>query len=168
MKMTVRFHTTYSAGWPWSARQKTPGKNMAQLERPYIADEQYVTGTTTLENCLSTNAKDRIQKSYSRCALRRNQCVCSPKGMCKNVDSSLIHSLPKGSNSEMDIWVIVYSPSGLILTNEKELLLHTYRGVLETECVEQKKLNTKWYIVCNTIYMQFSHWHSSFLETELE
>lgn len=64
--MTVRFHTTYSTGWPRSARLKIPGKDTAQLELPYIADGQYITGTTTLENCLSTNAKDMIQKSYSR------------------------------------------------------------------------------------------------------
>lgn len=49
--MTVRFHTTHVAEWPKSIRLKIPGKEMAQLELPYITDGQYIVGTATMENC---------------------------------------------------------------------------------------------------------------------
>lgn len=49
--MTVRFHTTHLAEWPKSRRLKIPGKEMVQLELPYITAGQYITGTTVMENC---------------------------------------------------------------------------------------------------------------------
>lgn len=122
--MTVRLHTTHLAEWPKSIRLKIPGKEMA-VGTPIcywwaIYNGHYYHGKLLRSYLLMLRIGSKNPTlSY---VLKRNQCACSPKDVCKNVHCSLIHNPQTGSNPNLQH--LNGSSCGVfiqwIITNKKE------------------------------------------------
>lgn len=77
--------------------------------------------------------------------------------MHKNVHSSTIHNPAKLRPIQMsiNIWTVIYSYSGILYSNENELIATCYNMEDAHQCdVEWKKLDTNEYILHDSIYIK--------------
>ena len=118
-----------------------------------------------LENLLTVpqKAKPRVtsNSTYSY-IFRRNENVCPPKNLYKNVNSSIINNSQKVETSQMpmDCWMdkekVVYPCNGLSFGNEKEWGTDTCYHMDKTwkHYAKWKKPVTKDHVLYDSIYMK--------------